>query len=892
MTDYSTELENIRTATSLEEIEVIARSFPAKAEGNIGILYSGRVGNVSAEVIALELADKTGISIINKTERALFLADEIVSEEIEGAARRIFQSQGQDPQLAKQSAKNFLFGDARAAAHSATSVNGCLWGEASKEFAGSLRGHVVVVASTASPDRVLGRVEVPTVLSNPEITSFGGQPIAKLQAAYAQGGSASVLPEIQARFIQAAPRGIFIASDAIGRSPNQAILSKEFATTLDLDATRCTHAGELSASGKVVRASIGMSAAVSADEVTLARSALLRAPVRSEVLAATAAPEFTAARTPGTSALTKGLGAVGIAATAYDALTTSAKADDLRQQGSVLAARSELNHFAGRNVGAWAGAIAGAELGVVTFGKTPQTAIISGVAGGVAGSLAGERIADLQDAKRIYNQTDSDGVEYRFTGQEWARAATADLTADGIENPEGSDFAAGLEKSSELNYRATHAALDLASRDRPLPSNPFLLPASLEDKPTLERADWSHDPRTGGWHRDVFTHVEARHVRMSEREIASPERAALLDAQAIRAVAANVAAGPAATAARYELAHRSENWDRHGPMPAQVQAALSGADILTASDGRAYTRDTQATWRHEGKVATGSLGRELELTREALLPALAQHAEAMTRVYAQTTLPPQAQDRAELMWTYQRFGIAPNAESMDAVMLAVQRTHDAQGIHPSTTSLSPRPDSQGRYTIDSALDHLILHSDGVTRIAATTFTDDIARARDDIRSRSDAAPTTDLKEGPSQAPPLRSPSQPSEALQLPPAVTGQATARPGDSSLRLFVDARHPQHDLYATLKACLPEGTSERRLAQFTAECHRGGIGPRSLASIKIDGEQAVFATSSGWPRVEVDMGKPSPSLEESALHVQAQTTQTQGIHERELSRAPEMQH
>ena len=70
MTDYSIQIDEIRQAKSLEEIRGISRQFSAKATAEGGILYSRLVGNVNSEIVAVELAGKTGFPIINETPRA------------------------------------------------------------------------------------------------------------------------------------------------------------------------------------------------------------------------------------------------------------------------------------------------------------------------------------------------------------------------------------------------------------------------------------------------------------------------------------------------------------------------------------------------------------------------------------------------------------------------------------------------------------------------------------------------------------------------------------------------------------------------------------------------------------------------------------------------------
>jgi hypothetical protein len=62
VTDYSTQIDQIKQANSLEEIRDVSRQFSAKAIGEGGILYSRPVGSVNSDVIALELAKRNWAS--------------------------------------------------------------------------------------------------------------------------------------------------------------------------------------------------------------------------------------------------------------------------------------------------------------------------------------------------------------------------------------------------------------------------------------------------------------------------------------------------------------------------------------------------------------------------------------------------------------------------------------------------------------------------------------------------------------------------------------------------------------------------------------------------------------------------------------------------------------
>ena len=181
MTDYTRQIEQIKAAQSVEEIKAIARAFPAQAQGDGGILYTGKVGSVDAMVIAQELAHKTGLTIINDTPRAQFLSSKPVEIGIRKSAERILTDQGMPLVKAKQAAPEFLYGNGKASSESPISIKNSLWGEASAEFAGSLRGPVVVVSSAANVERVLAQAEVPAVLRANQGTTLGGHFLLSLQ---------------------------------------------------------------------------------------------------------------------------------------------------------------------------------------------------------------------------------------------------------------------------------------------------------------------------------------------------------------------------------------------------------------------------------------------------------------------------------------------------------------------------------------------------------------------------------------------------------------------------------------------------------------------------------------------------------------------------------------
>ncbi|XUP36273.1 hypothetical protein WAE31_20185 (plasmid) [Xanthomonas axonopodis pv. vasculorum] len=192
-------------------------------------------------------------------------------------------------------------------------------------------------------------------------------------------------------------------------------------------------------------------------------------------------------------------GALGVAATFYEAQQSGEKIATLLSQDNPLAARSELAHFAGRNVGGWAGGTAAA-YALGSSGAGPMALI---AADAYFMSKAGEKAADLLDNRAIYTQTDRNGTQWSFNGTAWARQGKADTTNDGVDNPTATQVVASYEKARELNYQATNAAAALALKDAPAPQNPYRLPASATDPPSLSTADWARDPNDGQWRRTV-----------------------------------------------------------------------------------------------------------------------------------------------------------------------------------------------------------------------------------------------------------------------------------------------------------------------------------------------------------------------------------------------------
>ncbi|MFC3330470.1 phospholipase effector Tle1 domain-containing protein [Xanthomonas fragariae] len=445
----------------------------------------------------------------------------------------------------------------------------------------------------------------------------------------------------------------------------------------------------------------------------------------------------------------KAVGALGVAATLYESQQSGEKIATWLSQDNPLAARSELTHFAGRNVGGWAGGTAAA-YALGASGAGPMALI---AADAYFMSKAGEKAADLLDNRAIYQQTDRQGVQWAFNGTAWSREGMADATNDGSENPNSTWITASYEKARELNYQATTAAAELALRDAPSPQNPYRLSASATDTPSLSSADWMRDPADGQWHRQVKTGVSgANDHGVYAQETAAPARAAQLDAHAEAVIARNIANSLGAIAARYELAYHRSGWAADGlPLSDAMQQALPNPDALTASDGQQYRRDAEGRWAGERGAAAGNVARELDTTRAILQPALAEHAQAVAAI---AQLPPSRQDlqHEETLYRYRIVGTELKPEWREAIELATQRTRDTAGLS-GDGSMQLQRGPGGLFGADSPIAHFQRGPDGVDRIAAVTSAEDIHQALGEVQARQQAPSQDAPQQRQAQVPP-------------------------------------------------------------------------------------------------------------------------------------------
>lgn len=609
MTDYTRQIEQIKTAQSLDEIHAVARSFSAQATGEGGILYTGKVGSVDAMVIAKELAHKTGLSIINDTQRAQFLSNEHVEKAIRKSAERILADQGVPLDQVEKIGPDFLYGNGKAAPKSPTSIKNSLWGEASAEFAGSLRGPVVVVGSAANAERVLAQAEVPAVLRANQVSTLGDHSLASLRELHTHAGIQAVLPKVQASFIDASSKGIFIDPSMAGKQVTQVAISREVAMTMHLDGSRFVGAAALSEAGFVPASLVSTAPA----EVLGAATSRIQEPV-------VTSGGLSRGLSPGA---VRGVGIVAAAGFVYDATTTASHAYDLLDQGNRTGAQSALEHFAGRSAGGAAFAVAGAEIG--SFGG-PFGAFVGGAIGGGIGVFGGDKLADAYDNHRIYNQTDAKGMTWNYDPAQPQQGWTCDLPPLPA-TPHGQHFTADPVLTERLTFQANNTAVELALSHPAPPRDPYTQPAGANDPPSKLAAPWIRDVDTRQWSRQVTDQVMEHGLTVNHSDPATPQRTAQLDAAAQQTIATNLAQSPHGMAEHYQSLYEQQGWQKHGPMPEAVSNALkTPAHTLEASDGHTYTQTQNGQWQTPGtlwgtNVAEGHVRSELDATDRMAAPA-------------------------------------------------------------------------------------------------------------------------------------------------------------------------------------------------------------------------------------------------------------------------------
>ncbi|HEL7750187.1 TPA: hypothetical protein UL761_001728 [Stenotrophomonas maltophilia] len=433
----------------------------------------------------------------------------------------------------------------------------------------------------------------------------------------------------------------------------------------------------------------------------------------------------------------------GLLASGADAVITARRTSQLLEEGNGTAAQSELTHALARNGGGWVGGMATAS--VIGTSSFVPAAIVAGDA--LLMSKAFDKGADLLDNRAVYRQTDKADVTWQFDGRNWQRQAVMDSAGDGLGNPAERSVGASYEKARELGAYAHVKAVELALGTAPPPQDPFSIPAR-DGEGRLDNPNWHRDAQTEQWMRQVKVGVSGANDRgVYETQIASPERASELNREAVQRIENNIANGKVAIAASYLETYAATRASDFVPLvPEAVEQARARPDAIQGSDNQLYQRDEQGQWNHAGQIAQGNMALELELTRTIQQPSLDQFNQTIAALDARPLPSAVEVNQNELRHSYYAAGVALSPAWEQAVALATAHTREQHGITgPTLQELGPV--AEGNAGASRPITHYQVGQDGVARAVATTSTQELQAAWNEVRTRAnEQAPVPDSPE--------------------------------------------------------------------------------------------------------------------------------------------------
>jgi hypothetical protein len=567
---------------------------------------------------------------------------------------------------------------------------------------------------------------------------------------------------------------------------------------------------------------------------------------------------------------------LGVAGTAVDIGLTADKMHDLQARGNYTGAVSELHHLLGRHAAGWAGAQSMMVLGAAAGVETGPGLFVTGAIGAVVGFVAGDKIVDHVDQYLVTNQEDSEGTTWYLDegGEGWTRDIPP-LPG----TPYGQRLVADAALSDRLSYQAANTAVELALAARREMKDPFIQPALPGDSRSLRDAPWTYSAGTHQWTRSVADHYLEHGMLGSHVEIASRERAAELNRLAEWTVQQNVAESPVAMAKRYEYAYEQQGWARHGPMPEAVSYELKKpTGHVLASDGHEYSRGSDGQWSTPGMLygtnpADSRMREELDLTE---VPAQALRNDAEVGRAVDRPAPP-------ILPTQLDHPAHPDHEFFQQIRAHVVELDRSLGRGPDhhTDSISSALAVQARTDGIKRVDRIELSQRGDTLSAIQEVRGEPGQFFDLTSQVPTTEANTPMEQSAAKWPEAIRQFEGREKIRM------ESQQRAADREANVSVglsqsmaeserrthpihDPRNPdnrQHALYKELERRLPE-SSEARMMQFTAACHRHRIKANDLSGVHMDYDSMTLTLDSvGFMATpaQVDMSLPPPEPEQS---------------------------
>ncbi|GAA5081731.1 zeta toxin family protein [Lysobacter panacisoli] len=579
--------------------------------------------------------------------------------------------------------------------------------------------------------------------------------------------------------------------------------------------------------------------------------------------------------------IVKGAGALGTVETLADAAITAHAATGLYEQGNATGAQSEIVHFGSRGVGAFGGAALGASTGAALGVESGPGLLVTGGIGAIVGTVAGDKLADAIDQQRIYTQTDRAGRVWHFDPKQgWAgtiQTDEIDTRFSAVDWKTGQPHykthavVATGSLADRLNYQATNTSVELVLAHPPVPKNPYALPAGVHDTPSLLPRDWTRDPDSGAWQREVVTDVIERGHKITHTETASPSRAAELDHAAQVVIAHNATQSPTAIASRYVAAHLQYDWQRFGDPPEAVMKGLAPERSM-ASDGNLYVRYHNGDWMHDGVLydsrAEGNVLVELEATYQQA--STAKGAQMRTQMPAAQVAPPTPSTghylRDLVAENYAQHSISRTQEQLNATVSAIEKSHAREGV-TSPFMLILQPDAQGQYGPDSAIATVKNNGRGMWTTRSVTTAQEMQQGLQQRARPQQEQPQPERH--PLQAPELSTSSPAQEARHA--AADSTSMQHSLGSGRVTYLDPSHPHHPLFQQLRDKLPANVSDEKVAELTLAAREGGVRPGRVQSVQVYESHVLVQDTFPIYNGLVDLRTPAPPMAETMQKAEA---------------------
>ena len=186
----------------------------------------------------------------------------------------------------------------------------------------------------------------------------------------------------------------------------------------------------------------------------------------------------------------------------------------LFDQDNLTGAQSHIVHFGARNLGMAGGAALGSSAGM-PLGAPGM--VVGGIAGGGERRHCGRDTRPMRPTARASTTsaaaTVTPGSRMRQHPERgWSRHAPAYGTdAQGKATYEMQTLQASPRLASELDYKASSTAVELALAHAPNPRNPFSQPAGSDDAHAANVTPWTRDSSTRQWSRYVADPIASGH---------------------------------------------------------------------------------------------------------------------------------------------------------------------------------------------------------------------------------------------------------------------------------------------------------------------------------------------------------------------------------------------